>query len=1457
MTTFPSMNGRGWRRLLGVFLAGGAALTASAEEFTWTGTANGYWGGVNWNDGSTFAAGGDAVFADAATASVLVDADVTANRITANDDTAILPGAIDPDAWKTAYRYYRFCIDGTKSNDGMMQLSDIMLLDAGGNEISSSEFTFAFDPEKYNQSRAYPPDENPTNAVDGARGTKWLDYRAGNSRTSVERAAVWLEFRFSSPRNLSGYRWYTANDADSRDPAAWRLLASHDGVTWVTLDKVTGFNPPTERKALAFQRSFAGFSKYRFKVDETKNGYGTMQISDVALYGLDGMRLLAGSGADFTVSYLSKAADGGRTYPGGENPDCAVDVDRDGNAKTGTKWLDWRLEREETRDEVWIQFNMTTPVNISAYSWSTGNDTAGWTDRNLRAWRLMASNDGETWAPLDVVSGASPTTANETEAYRKTFVADGMSFKVAELEVGALKTLCISGGIDVSHSGGISKTGGGTLKMGGGEDLTVRPANGFDVCEGVLEATDVVFRLGGTKTANHDAPFVVGDCGGGEATAVLNGGSVYCVSPGSGVFNAMQIGANEGDTGRLYATNANVTTRGRLRLATGAESTAYVEKVGGDWSVEEANSYGQFRMGEGLNGSSEFYHRSGTLTVFSYICVGSNGESTGGRNYFEIDGGTVSQGHYAKTPLLVGWEGKAGVHNELCVKGGTLVCHTQVNVCDNAPGVLTIDGGEVNAQNGQVRVSCSGDSGKEGAVALNGGTLTTIGVVHGGGAERGTLVFDGGTLKASAAGTLVGGGKLEVSVGERGGMIDNNGKDVTIEAGFGGAGTIELAGAGTTEFAEDQPEAEVSFVLREGVVKLDEGVAVASPLAVATGARLAAPFSTTTQSAVSNLAFAAGATLGLAPSCKAIAVDAVTMPESGTVALASAAGAPLDMGRYEVLASAKLPDGLEARFEPIVADGLQASFTREGGILILTVSGGNEAVWTGDEDGDLANPNNWFLRMTPDGRPAVVNVAAATTLTCSSTISPTSITFSEGSAAVTIEAEHGLGISGVQEIVNRSSSVQTFNVPVAFAQDVTLECAEAPVCFAGGVAGRTLVLKEMDAGDWHLRGEFNLSYWEDSPCCFIDDGTTVNAGAASGLGEVRIEAGGSLVVGDYTLNVADGSEDAVKWALYYNKGLFKVTNAFTNISSVKASMFSGDNGAEMGADGASLEDKPKNVIANLVNNPVADVDFLLGKYGDPGTGYSKWVRAAYQFGSVTWNSRQSRIVTHRGNSSSFYFANSGDVSGDWENQSLGFLEDTTFNMCDLEAKPSEMVFDCDIVNEPYGSGYYCYFTIGGGGKFTLARGRKLDMHTELVTVSGEKTTLALVPGAAVRAKELSIHGGSTLELAGPGAVIDGNLRLEDGARLKFDFAERAAVPALELADGKTLAAAGAVTVTVAGETWPTAGAKVLAATGGFNAEGVTVALDPDHPAWVKSLFVNDDGNLVLEVKPRGSALRLK
>ena len=155
---------------------------------------------------------------------------------------------------KQPFKFYRFCVDCTKRPANSTQISEVELLDAAGKVIPTGEFELGFDGSGGNGN--FGKDETPDKAIDGDLGTKWLDFRADSGATAASRAAVWLQFKFAEPTKLSGYRWYTANDYEERDPRDWRLLGSNDGVNWLVIDMVYNFNATSDRNKLAFTAHF-------------------------------------------------------------------------------------------------------------------------------------------------------------------------------------------------------------------------------------------------------------------------------------------------------------------------------------------------------------------------------------------------------------------------------------------------------------------------------------------------------------------------------------------------------------------------------------------------------------------------------------------------------------------------------------------------------------------------------------------------------------------------------------------------------------------------------------------------------------------------------------------------------------------------------------------------------------------------------------------------------------------------------------------------------------------------------------------------------------------------------------------------------------------------------------------------------------------------------------------------
>lgn len=143
-------------------------------------------------------------------------------------------------------------------------------------------------------------------------------------------------------------------------------------------------------------------------------------------------------------------------------------------------------------------------------------------------------------------------------------------------------------------------------------------------------------------------------------------------------------------------------------------------------------------------------------------------------------------------------------------------------------------------------------------------------------------------------------------------------------------------------------------------------------------------------------------------------------------------------------------------------------------------------------------------------------------------------------------------------------------------------------------------------------------------------------------------------------------------------------------------------------------------------------------------------------------------------------------------------------------------------------------------------------------------TLVLVPGAntSVSANangKLTVNGGATLQVAESGTVtLGGNLTLDSGATLGFNFTERDVAPTLA---ASSVTASGTVSVkaSAADGIRPKGGATpyTLTTGGGFGADGVSVELESGHPDWAENVDVNAAGNIVLTVKPLRTMILVK
>ena len=181
--------------------------------------------------------------------------------------------------------------------------------------------------------------------------------------------------------------------------------------------------------------------------------------------------------------------------------------------------------------------------------------------------------------------------------------------------------------------------------------------------------------------------------------------------------------------------------------------------------------------------------------------------------------------------------------------------------------------------------------------------------------------------------------------------------------------------------------------------------------------------------------------------------------------------------------------------------------------------------------------------------------------------------------------------------------------------------------------------------------------------------------------------------------------------------------------------------------------------------------------------------------------------------------------------------------------------------------------ITGGGTFLCNYvPQRVDangpVYSGTVTVDGN-TTLAINAEKKVSTGAITIKSGASLEVAQSGTVEPaGSLTFEDGATLKFNFTKRNEAPILKLSD-KSVNFGESKTIKVSlsgirpasnfGESW------VLTEGGKFawedSEDGLLVKVGISEvvnaPKWLKSVAVNDEGNICAEVYPLGSTIILR
>ena len=365
-------------------------------------------------------------------------------------------------------------------------------------------------------------------------------------------------------------------------------------------------------------------------------------------------------------------------------------------------------------------------------------------------------------------------------------------------------------------------------------------------------------------------------------------------------------------------------------LGVSVEETAPVSiDKRGDWTCTKG-----FRLATSANSSFTFTNRTGKLDICfnnDYARIGYGNNSTAS---FVLEDGAVTCGDVGNFSVGYGTGSKAYFEQN----GGTVSINRSLNIGYNGAGELTINNGTFTVE-GRIYL---GDQGTDssGNITLNGGTLETKRIECGASLKGGTILFNGGTLKANgtfSAGLVSDDSYITVQLGASGGTIDNNGLAITIPCTITGAGGLTLSGAGTTMVSADQSYTGTTTV-SSGTTIAVSGVTFAGSLALEAGSTM-------------NIVSYDGTT--------PLALPLLTLPSEGVVNLTLDGGA-FSKGVYAICSAPGVAVEDGAKFTFTTEGDLVGNWSIEDDALVLTVGEILDNMWTG-RGGDfrMSNGANW------------------------------------------------------------------------------------------------------------------------------------------------------------------------------------------------------------------------------------------------------------------------------------------------------------------------------------------------------------------------------------------------------------------------------------------------------------------------------------------------------------------
>lgn len=288
------------------------------------------------------------------------------------------------------YRYFRVRITKVRAGTGLQsaQFSDWNFLSGGSRDAPTAVVAF------------HPGDSSVAASIDDASTAN--KYYVGDQR------CVQIMWDFGAAVALDEYRWYTADDADTRDPVSWVVEASDDPDAWwwTTVHTVTDYATTTSRNTLV----------NTWAISPPSPDTPPTPVGQAGRYWRFTPTARRGGGTS-TVQYseFQMLAEGLHRTPTAQSSPS-------GQSANATDWtLSTKLE-DGTLSNTQLVVDLGASLECDEYRWFTAGDAD---DRDPISWTLERSDDNTNWTTVDTRTSETITTARGALAFSGTIADDG------------------------------------------------------------------------------------------------------------------------------------------------------------------------------------------------------------------------------------------------------------------------------------------------------------------------------------------------------------------------------------------------------------------------------------------------------------------------------------------------------------------------------------------------------------------------------------------------------------------------------------------------------------------------------------------------------------------------------------------------------------------------------------------------------------------------------------------------------------------------------------------------------------------------------------------------------------------------------------------------------------------------------------------------------------------------